>query len=228
VDPKSLIRKSLGSWLAAGLTGYMVELASDAEEALVMARDVPSTALVIYNIGGRRTTCPQVTVTVDRLTRDLPKVPVAIMADAEDREAVTLALRAGARGYIPTNLNASAAVEVVRLICAGEIYVPAASLLDEAPAAVPVPTAPGGFSARQIQIIQCLRRGIPNKCIAYELVMSLGTVKVHIRNIMKKLGAQNRTQVVMLTNHLTLGVGQAAALPAGWRPRGHPAATGAA
>ena len=56
-----------------------------------------------------------------------------------------------------------------------------------------------GFTQRQSQILDCLRRGMANKLIAYELGMCESTVKVHIRNIMKKLKATNRTQVAYLT-----------------------------
>jgi DNA-binding NarL/FixJ family response regulator len=56
----------------------------------------------------------------------------------------------------------------------------------------------GGLTAREAQIVELLRSGKPNKQIAFELDLSLGTVKVHLHNIMKKLGAHNRLQV--LTN----------------------------
>ena len=51
-------------------------------------------------------------------------------------------------------------------------------------------------------MIDALRRGKANKIIAYELNMCESTVKVHIRNIMKKLKAKNRTEVAYLANKL--------------------------
>jgi DNA-binding NarL/FixJ family response regulator len=48
--------------------------------------------------------------------------------------------------------------------------------------------------------VEALRRGKANKIIAYELNMRESTVKVHVRNIMKKLKAKNRTEVAFLTN----------------------------
>src|SRR5262249_34413816 len=57
------------------------------------------------------------------------------------------------------------------------------------------------FSPRQLKVLERLRQGKQNKIIAYELCMCESTVKVHIRNIMKKLKARNRTQVVLLTNN---------------------------
>jgi DNA-binding CsgD family transcriptional regulator len=56
----------------------------------------------------------------------------------------------------------------------------------------------GLFTGRQRQVIEALRQGKPNKIIAYELNMCESTVKVHVRTIMKKLKARNRTQVAYL------------------------------
>ena len=54
-------------------------------------------------------------------------------------------------------------------------------------------------------MLERLRQGKQNKIIAYELGMCESTVKVHIRLIMKKLNARNRTQVVLLTNSMDNG-----------------------
>ena len=61
----------------------------------------------------------------------------------------------------------------------------------------------GLFTARQAAVIDALRQGKPNKIIAYELKMRESTVKVHVRNIMKKLNATNRTQVAYLVTQLS-------------------------
>jgi DNA-binding NarL/FixJ family response regulator len=53
--------------------------------------------------------------------------------------------------------------------------------------------------------VDALRRGKANKIIAYELNMKESTVKVHVRNIMKKLRATNRTQVAYIANRLING-----------------------
>lgn len=52
------------------------------------------------------------------------------------------------------------------------------------------------MSPRQRDVFSHLRQGKANKVIAYELGVSESTVKVHIRNIMRKIGATNRTQAV--------------------------------
>jgi len=58
------------------------------------------------------------------------------------------------------------------------------------------------FTARQAAVLRALRQGKANKQIAYELNMREGTVKVHIRNIMRKLKAKNRTEVAVLASGL--------------------------
>ena len=61
------------------------------------------------------------------------------------------------------------------------------------------------FTARQIAVIDALRKGKANKIIAFELNMKESTVKVHVRNIMKRLKAHNRTEVSYLANQLANG-----------------------
>jgi DNA-binding NarL/FixJ family response regulator len=62
------------------------------------------------------------------------------------------------------------------------------------------------FTVRQTAVVKALRQGKPNKIIAYELKMKESTVKVHVRNIMRKLKAKNRTQVAYMTNQLDVGL----------------------
>ena len=99
------------------------------------------------------------------------------------------------------------AVEALRLVCVGATFAPAATLLfdrDRRPASAGEPLVEG-FTQRRSQILDCLRRGMANKLIAYELNMCESTVQVHIRNIMKKLTATDRTQVAFLTRGLFEG-----------------------
>jgi len=57
---------------------------------------------------------------------------------------------------------------------------------------------PGALTKRQSEVFAKLQQGKPNKLIAYELGMSESTTKVHVRSIMKTIGASNRTQAVSL------------------------------
>jgi LuxR family maltose regulon positive regulatory protein len=73
---------------------------------------------------------------------------------------------------------------------------PASSSTPDAPAAAPVIDC--GLSPRELQILQCLSAGMPNKLIANSLHISEPTVKFHLRNINHKLDARNRTHAVFI------------------------------
>jgi DNA-binding NarL/FixJ family response regulator len=63
--------------------------------------------------------------------------------------------------------------------------------------ASPVPRPSGGVTAREAAVIRALQQGKSNKVIAYELNMCESTVKVHVRNLMKKIKAKNRTDLAI-------------------------------
>jgi two-component system nitrate/nitrite response regulator NarL len=53
------------------------------------------------------------------------------------------------------------------------------------------------LSPREIQILNCLKEGAPNKAIARKLDITEATIKVHVKAILRKIGASNRTQAAM-------------------------------
>ncbi len=137
------------------------------------------------------------------------KCPAVILSDNEDPDLIVRMLGRNIRGYIPTSLPIDIAIQAMELARAGGVYVPASSLIaahrvQEDPSAA-THKANGMFTARQAAVVEALRRGKANKIIAYELNMRESTVKVHVRNIMKKLHATNRTEVAYLATRLLSG-----------------------
>jgi DNA-binding NarL/FixJ family response regulator len=127
--------------------------------------------------------------------------PVVVLSDVDCPEAILDAFESGVRGYIPTtDTSLSLALEIVRLVRAGGTFVPPSGLAlrrtsrrDPPPPAAPVATEL--FTPRQLAVLRHLKLGKANKSIARELEMSESTVKIHLRNIMKKMKAANRTEV---------------------------------
>jgi DNA-binding NarL/FixJ family response regulator len=175
----------------------------DVDEWLALA-PTTSAAMVILSIAGTSRS-PEAQRDIARLVQDANARPTIVLSDGDELEQIISVLDSGARGYIPTNLSLDIAVEAVRLVRAGGTFVPASSLA-AARRSGDAPTAPRGtsgiFTARQAAVVDALRRGKANKVIAYELKMRESTVKVHVRNIMKKLNARNRTEVAFMTNEL--------------------------
>jgi DNA-binding NarL/FixJ family response regulator len=130
--------------------------------------------------------------------------PIVILSDREDAVSVLAALDKGARGYITTSMAFDVAVQAIGLVRAGGTFVPACSLIALRDSIRKLPVASekprSGLTAMQMTVVESLQLGKPNKIIAYELNLCESTVKVHVRNIMKKLRAKNRTEVAFLMN----------------------------
>jgi DNA-binding NarL/FixJ family response regulator len=204
LDPRAFTRDCVARWLQANLSGFSVRPLPDPDRISGGSVTGDRIRAVVINTGAARMSSASTADLVSRVKQLLPGVPVAILSDHEDRENLRQAFNLGVQGYIPTSLASLVAAGALSLVCVGGTFAPANVLLSE-DTALRAP-APGrsieGFTHRQTQILDCLRRGLSNRLIAFELAMCESTVKVHIRNIMKKLDATNRTQVVYLTRGL--------------------------
>jgi DNA-binding NarL/FixJ family response regulator len=134
------------------------------------------------------------------LEKRLLKNAAVIMLSADDSpEAVSKAFGTGARGYIPTTSTPiELVIEIIRLIKAGGTFVPPIGLSPQnvnRPRSTSTVKLDQHFTPRQLAVLELLTEGKANKIIAYELKMSESTVKVHLRNIMKRMNASNRTEV---------------------------------
>ncbi len=128
---------------------------------------------------------------------------VVITNDTSPRHVVDM-LSMGVSGYLTTDLTLDVMIHALRLVLVGGRFVPSRSLIEAVQTCDRVSsdltTLDATFTSRQVAVIEALRRGKPNKVIAYELNMCESTVKVHVRNIMKKLRAKNRTEVACKAN----------------------------
>lgn len=175
-----------------------------AEEWITRSRDVGGAVAVIFNVEGRRFTDPTLRSEFARVEKLTSPSPLIALSAHEEMSEIVAALELGARGYIPASLGVQAALMAMRLARHGGIFLPSDSVLglrDSSPAEE-TPQDRTTFTSRQMAVADALRRGKPNKLIAYELNMCESTVKVHIRNIMKKLGARNRTEASFKINSM--------------------------
>jgi len=206
IDPRVRDRECLaGSIAGRRADTEVVALGSLAEWN--RERDIHAPlAAVLYNIGGGSLNDQSVANEVRKLTAECGTTPVIAMADSDELREIFLALDCGVRGFIPSTMGIGVCIEAISLVLAGGIFVPASSVLAtrQMLAANPAPAVrqAGIFTNRQAEVVEALKRGKANKIIAYELNMCESTVKVHVRNVMKKLKATNRTEVVYKINNL--------------------------
>jgi DNA-binding NarL/FixJ family response regulator len=138
--------------------------------------------------------------TLTKLSELFPGIPVIVLADKSDPQLALAAIRHGARGYIPFTVEFDIAVEAVRFVLAGGTYVPMECMLATSwsgIAALPPSPSVGALTSRELAVVRAIQQGKSNKVMAYDLNMCESTVKVHVRNIMKKLKARNRTEVAI-------------------------------
>ena len=113
----------------------------------------------------------------------------------EPARAVSLADRWGVQGCLPLSSSTDVAAAAIRLVAAGGAYRPheAGPETSRERPSPDTKSEAAVLTPREEAVLDLLGRGLPNKVIAYELGMSLGTVKVHVHNIMAKLKVRNRT-----------------------------------
>jgi DNA-binding NarL/FixJ family response regulator len=128
-----------------------------------------------------------------------PEAPVIVLTSVNDVDVARTAVRHGAKGYIPVTLGFEIAMEAVRFVMAGGTYLPVDYLLTARPRLKPYRPSQSSdaMTARELAVIRAIQQGKSNKIIAYQLNMCESTVKVHVRNVMKKLKAKNRTEVAI-------------------------------
>ncbi len=139
---------------------------------------------------------------VHALRQAFPATPIVVLSDANVASQPTSirdAIKSGAQGFIPTaNTAMPAAIAAIRLVKDGGTIAPVEALLASRTrrADPEADETSSTLTPRQMTVLAHLRQGKANKIIAYELGMSESTVKVHVRNIMRRMGATNRTQAV--------------------------------
>ncbi len=129
-------------------------------------------------------------------------VKVVVFTTLDHDEAVATALRHGASGFLLRDAPPGILVEAVRAAAAGEAMISPAltvRLLRRVvgPGRSPAVTPSEPLTARELDAVRLVARGLSNVEIAGELVVSLSTVKSHVRSAQAKLGARDRVQVAV-------------------------------
>ncbi len=119
--------------------------------------------------------------------------PVALISGTANKEVAEKALKLGAAGFLPKTMAAKSMVNAVRFMAVGEIYAP----LDFMTAEEEINSA-SNLTPREMQVLKGLCDGKANKEIARDTELQEVTVKLHVKNLCRKLGARNRTHAAMI------------------------------
>ena len=129
-----------------------------------------------------------------------PDIQVVMLTVSDDDANLLEAAKAGAQGYLLKRLNTAEFFEMLSGLQWGEAAMTrqtTARLMKEFSKSPPPPAEPAkSLTAREIELLQLVADGMSNKAAAQKLSVSENTVKYHLKNIMQKLGVQNRTEAV--------------------------------
>lgn len=140
---------------------------------------------------------------LDHLTRRYPLTPVVVLSDEACMATLVACLAAGARGFLTKDISREALLGSLQLVMLGETVLPTslADLLATGIRARQREKAAAGndydLSDREVETVQCLLRGESNKVIANRFDIAEATIKVHIKSILRKIKANNRTQAAI-------------------------------
>ena len=206
-DDHDLVREGLRAVLEGEPDLEVVGEARNGEEAVEVCRRLRPD-LVLMDVRMPKADGLEAT---RRIKAEMSSVSVVMVTMHENLDYLLEAVRAGAAGYILKDAAGERVLEAVRKTLGGE------SPLDEAlamhllvrmankgqstglPAAAKKRQAPmpGGITPREVEVLQILVRGRTNAQIAQSLAISRGTTKIHVQNIIAKLGASDRTQAAV-------------------------------
>jgi two-component system, NarL family, response regulator LiaR len=191
-DDHSVVRRGLRMFLAMDPELVVVGEAADGEEAVHLARlllpDIVLMDLLMPGMDG---------ITATALIRsELPDTEVLALTSVLEDASVVGAVRAGAIGYLLKDTDAEALCRAIKAAAAGQVQLTpqaAARLMQ----VVSSPESPEALTERETEVLRLMAQGQANKEIARSLNISEKTVKVHVSNILSKLGVQSRTQATL-------------------------------
>ena len=196
-DDHELVRDTIAAYLAAS-DDFTVHVASDFNEATDHLRGNPEIDLVIldYEMPGMNG------LEGLREIRDRhASIKVALMSGVTNDKTAARALRYGACAYLPKSMSVSAMLEGVRKAISGERFFP--SHFSECEK-VGAPCLDWQLSPREYDVLELLSYGRSNRDIATTLELKEVTVKLHVTNILSKLGVDNRTQAALMARERRL------------------------
>jgi NarL family two-component system response regulator LiaR len=197
VDDHEMVRHGASGYLEAQPDIEVVAEAESGEEAVRLAREhVPHVVLMDLVMPGMDG------VEATRKVKDVsPRSQIIVLTSYHQDEHIFPALQAGAISYLLKDVKAGKLVEAIRRAAQGE------ATLHPRVAARVIQAFRGGdldqsspFTAlteRELEVIKLIARGLTNRKIAEELVISEGTVKGHVSNILSKLHLADRTQAAV-------------------------------
>jgi DNA-binding NarL/FixJ family response regulator len=201
VDENEILRRGLVSLLGEYPEFRVVGQASDPKEAMSLASqlqpDVVTIEVRMPGIGSNTLT--------SSIQERSPQAKTLIITSSDTEEDLFTAIRDGALGYVLKEANLNEIVNAIRTVARGETVISppiAARLFNELRRGYtnPCTVEESVLSPRELEVLRLVAQGAPNKDIASRLFVTEATVKAHLRRILQKLRAGNRTEAAAIAH----------------------------
>jgi DNA-binding NarL/FixJ family response regulator len=189
VDDHPLVRQGIGAMISSQQDMLLVAEAANGSQAIQGYREhQPDVMLMDLRLPDMSGIDAMIAIRTE-----FPEARIVMLTTFEGDVEVQRALAAGARGYVLKSMPPKELLDVIRLVHAGKKRVPA-----ELAARLAEHLGDEILTSREIDVLRHIAGGNRNRDIAERLFISEETVKVHIKHIMEKLGANDRTQAVAI------------------------------
>ena len=189
VDDHQLLREGIAAVLEGQPDMVLIGQASNGREAIESFRqhrpDVTLMDLRMPDMSGIEA--------ITAIRAEFPNARIIVLTTYAGDVQAAGALKAGASGYLLKNLVRKELLETIRVVHAGKRRVP-----PEIATEIAEHVADDELTEREIEVLRLVAAGRSNKVIAAELDISEGTVKTHMKSILPKLDASDRTHAVMI------------------------------
>jgi len=189
VDDHPLLRSGIGALIATQPDMQLVAEAATGAEAVQLHREMnPDVTLMDLQM-------PEMSGldAIIAIKSEAPSARIIVLTTYSGDVLAQRALQAGAQAYVLKSLVRTEILNTIRIVHAGEKQVQAAVAAEMAKH-----TADASLTNREVQVLQLVASGCANKVISARLEINEETTKTHIKNILAKLGARDRTHAVSL------------------------------
>ena len=203
-DDHQLLREGIRNFLSLEPDFEIIGEASNGEEAVTKAEALKPDVMLL-DINMPKANGIEV---ASQLKESCPEVRILALTIHDDQNYMMNMIQSGAAGYLLKDVEPSMMVQAIRRVHAGESFVEPSLTkklfrgITDRETQKPSPQAPGmsesdKLSAREIEVLRLIGRGMSNAEIARELYLSEKTVKNHLTNIFRKIDVTDRTQAVL-------------------------------
>ncbi|MCB0174077.1 MAG: response regulator transcription factor [Anaerolineae bacterium] len=204
VDDHTVVRRGIEMIISTEPGLDVIGEAKDGQEAFNKVKDLqPDIVLMDLNM-------PKVNgvEAIMKIKEGSPKTKVLVLTAYIDNENVSAAMKAGADGYTLKEVDSDILIGAIRSISQGgmPLHPQAARFLfqGEPKPAEPALTEEINLTDRELNVLELITQGLNNRKIAKELNLSIGTIKIHVSNILSKLGVSSRTEAAVKATQLDI------------------------